>query len=331
MESVRYGAIGVATAEVHRFEGVGWDGRLVGAFGRRGQGPGEFDGPGQLVIAPDTLFVYDISYLHAFTPDGEALYSRRVRALRTRSGVLAVHAMAWTTQGIVAARRTFPPCSLKDGNRYADSLILYGRSHSSGEFVRTLARRSGRVYHRRGQLTILEWFRGTGEFGFLGDGRIVHADGDDYVLDLWGADETVVRRIRGSVPRRVGGEAERKAMLESAGGLQPPPGAEERSGADVLESVPSARWRAVLGRVLGGDDGTVLVERSDLAPVHPAPGTRVLTRSVWDLLDVRKGEVLGRVSLPADLEPLAFRGGKLYGTDHGGLIPVLTRYELRIP
>jgi hypothetical protein len=52
------------------------NGKLLRSFGRKGQGPGEFSGPGSLRILPDnTLEVFDVlhSRLSYFTLDGESL------------------------------------------------------------------------------------------------------------------------------------------------------------------------------------------------------------------------------------------------------------------
>lgn len=55
-------------AAVHR---VGPDGALLGSFGRRGEGPGEFESPEKLVVHGDTIVVWDQNQLRLFTPAGE--------------------------------------------------------------------------------------------------------------------------------------------------------------------------------------------------------------------------------------------------------------------
>ena len=55
-------------AAVHR---IGPDGSLLGSFGRRGEGPGEFESPEKLVVHGDTIVVWDQNQLRLFTPAGE--------------------------------------------------------------------------------------------------------------------------------------------------------------------------------------------------------------------------------------------------------------------
>ena len=60
-------------AAVHR---IGPDGALLGSFGRRGEGPGEFQRPEQLVVHGDTIVVWDENELRLFTPGGEHIADR---------------------------------------------------------------------------------------------------------------------------------------------------------------------------------------------------------------------------------------------------------------
>ena len=55
-------------AAVHR---IGPDGALLGSFGRKGEGPGEFERPEKLVVHGDTIVVWDENELRLFTSGGE--------------------------------------------------------------------------------------------------------------------------------------------------------------------------------------------------------------------------------------------------------------------
>jgi len=79
----------------------GPDGSLIRAFGRQGQGPGEFSGPGGILVAPDgTIVVTDVlnGRISYFTPEGvhlkDTLYGTyRIAdlAIDGRSNLIATH------------------------------------------------------------------------------------------------------------------------------------------------------------------------------------------------------------------------------------------------
>ena len=61
--------------QVHRFDESG---TLLGSFGRRGEGPGEFRRPAAIASRGDTVFVLDGGDLHSFDLDGSRLADRTV-------------------------------------------------------------------------------------------------------------------------------------------------------------------------------------------------------------------------------------------------------------
>jgi hypothetical protein len=70
------GRIFTLDPKVVRIRVFGPDGRLVRAFGQKGQGPGELRGPGSIVVAPDgSLVVLDVlnHRMSAFTSEGKPL------------------------------------------------------------------------------------------------------------------------------------------------------------------------------------------------------------------------------------------------------------------
>ena len=76
--------------------------------------------------------------------------------------------------------------------------------------------------------------------------------------------------------------------------------------------VPRARYYPVIDRMVPGDSGTVLVERSDLSTgegsLIPKPGP-----TVWDLIDA-DGAIHGRVQLPSLFNPFIMHDNVIYGT-----------------
>lgn len=77
----RSGRILVADDQNHRVVVFGPDGRYVGAVGRRGQGPGEFQSPWQVAADPqDSIFVWDVSLarISVFDPGLKFVRSFRV-------------------------------------------------------------------------------------------------------------------------------------------------------------------------------------------------------------------------------------------------------------
>ena len=85
-------------AAVHR---IGPDGALLGSFGRRGEGPGEFEYPEKLIVHGDTIVVWDENELRLFTPGGEHIADRSLHMDECASPVPLVRGAASLSIGIV--------------------------------------------------------------------------------------------------------------------------------------------------------------------------------------------------------------------------------------
>ena len=85
-------------ATVHR---IGPDGALLGSFGGKGEGPGEFERPEKLVVHGDTIVVWDESELRLFTLGGEHMADRSLAVDECAAPVPSARGAASLPIGVV--------------------------------------------------------------------------------------------------------------------------------------------------------------------------------------------------------------------------------------
>jgi hypothetical protein len=319
-------AVDAANHQIWMFDDGG---RLLRRFARQGQGPGEFTGdfPPLLAIGDDTVYVIDKT-LHAFSLNGDFLYSR---GLRAESGNVSHPSLTIvsTVAGLMAAWSHRSGTRATDGEFEEDTMWVQARPRNSETFdgsrfplagLRKLAVRTsaGRVY----VATAL----GAGPaLAIAPTGHVFYSRGAEYAIDQFDHAGTLVARLTGDVAPvpipRARSDSVRQATLERLKSQPFPSEDMRRRSIEARERTPPIRFRPILGRLVAGDSGVLLVERVDLAKTNAGE------ISNWDVLDATAGRLLGRLELPRSFTPRYLRNWRLYGTDYN-VVPQVVRFDI---
>jgi hypothetical protein len=170
-------------------------------------------------------------------------------------------------------------------------------------------------------------FATTLRAGFDTRGRIYQVDPEGYVIHVYDATGTEVRRIsRAHQPRAPSAsdvDELRRFARDSVGHL--PPDVRPRAvpalarSIDARAQLPLPEFVSTLGELLVSHDGSFWVERTD----HGSLAARFLDQqlasyvgrsmpSTWDLFD-HDGAYVATVDAPARFTPMAVRGGEVTG------------------
>jgi len=298
------------------------EGRFVRQFGRRGNGPGEFNLPNELRVTDSLVEVRDRSTwrIVQFTPDG--------RHVRTRT----VESNEWTWQrypmrgGITLVEaspeiRGFSRSSVPNQPR----LRVIGLERGARRALDTLfAIRPDTVFYRRegmrgGGTPIPSAFGAGGAWARFGDSVVAHADGYTgtvtwYVISGSGArvarTASLGRRGQAVTPERIAAEEARlnrsaTPVISSTGGRRtdaPSPGAIR------LEATPS-QW-SVVTRALFGNDGSFWVSDQTWISVR---GAAEGEKTIWYAFPGSGAPYT--VALPRSFTLTAVHGNRLFGYD----------------
>jgi hypothetical protein len=304
-------------------------GALRRTFGRPGQGPGEFHaryGMG-LALGGDTVFVLE-QVLHAFALNGSALFSGNADSTIQGEPRRAVRTMVHTPRGVVVSRN--------HSSRTADGNIV-----PSFDTTRVQLRPNGAEYFRRPGVPLLggETYRLGSMYStrLLGPmpsyavsrtGRIYYSRGAPYVIDVLNLDGELESQIVAVLPpvRLTASDFDRTLTLFDSALAE----SRKEFPADMpdekpdFRKLPRAEHRAVVGRIIAGDEDAILVERLDMGSLIPLPGEK----SHWDVISLTGG-IMGRFTMTGDFKPIYYRAGELYGvlrTTEGA--EVLVRYAM---
>ena len=303
------GSIYVLERGNSRISVFGEDGTPLRTIGREGEGPGEFLGVSSMTLRRDTIVVGGArNRLHVFLTDGTHVLTRMHGALGTTGD-------GWHTGPSV----TGTPAG------WLVPAVAYFRRDAEGSDATLAPLLRMQLYHMddSGALTESGFYwshTSTGEWdgifwvqppyavrpvwGIDGLGRVLVADTEDYVIDVYQADGTPVRRIRNDVQRRAITRAllsEYEASLCASG----PECSSDRNrrrmamtGPDYLQEVEALKGYA---------SGHFAVRR---AYSDPDPTDRIVAGD-WDLFGP-DGGFLGR--LPISGTPHWFDGETLVVT-----------------
>ena len=282
-------------------------GTLLTVIGRKGQGPGEFEGPSGPALAPDgALYVRDISGVARFVVDpATALATRHDRNFR---GPLFPDWMSRRASRVDAAGRVHHPVSeWRDGQLVRHRYLRYS---AQGTFIDTLhvppyentpePTASIRTSPNGGRMV-----RGLNHVPFAAipvwevtpAGTVISGDGRSYLLVETDATGRIVRRFERSVPLAQIPASERadsaRALARRIDSLPVPITQPSVRGvpADVKAQRLPTTYPAYMA-VFVADDGRVWVRR------WPPPGRR--GESFFDVFDPA-GRHLGTVVLPVRL------------------------------
>lgn len=280
-------------------------GSLLATIGRKGQGPGEFEGPSGPALAPDgSLYVRDISHVARFIVDpATGVAAKHDRDFR---GPLYPD---WTSRRASRVDREgrfhHPGSTWRDGQLVHHYYLRYT---ARGEFVDTLhvpaypnhptPTASIRTSPNGGRMV-----RGLNHVPFAPipawdvtvGGTVISGHGRAYVLTESDASGKVVRRFERSVPLAEIPRAERsdsaRALARRIDSLPIPVAQVHGVPDDVKSQRLPATYPAYMA-VFGAEDGRVWVRRWPTAPRS--------TESIFDVFDA-SGRFLRTVVIPLRL------------------------------
>ena len=306
----------------HVFNVVSSTGDVVGLFGERGEGPGEFQSSSSAVFGPkDSVYVLDsrLRRLTVFAPDD----FRFVRTLKVPHGEISSPAglVSVTSQGMAAilyrrvVRSPDPEdagravsvyvVSLGDGKRHTRPLAVlpdiefvdyrtpsgdsYGINLPFGRRPNVRAGPGGLVYYGMSDSVSI---------------RIMSLDFRDRGIVAWQHSPVPVTRSDRDELRKKAGKTEAGALALKA-----------------LVSITYPRYKPAYERFIVDDQARVWLKLST------AFGAQETT---WVVLDSTSQEV-GRIDLPKGLNIRAVRGNRAYGTvaaDDGA--PLVIAYDVQV-
>ena len=302
------------------------EGRFRWTIGERG----DLLNPLALAVARDSVIVFDFSpprggrapgsRYHVFAADGRVLATHDYadgppRSLDFNSPAFHGTARGWVAEGRFRAETPFGE---RSGPHY-DSTLVLSFLPAAGEVRRILSYPTAPRYQSDDVRSSSPILSSHPRHAVGGDGRIYVHPGARYSIGVRGHDGTLEKRILGEadpipVTDEDFEEGIRRLVRESRDAFQ------ESNSESELESMlaaieRSARWagkadhRPVLGRMWASRDGSILVERLDLAP-DPFADTG---RKRWDILGP-DGRIAGTLETPAGLTVRAFEWPHIHAT-----------------
>jgi len=293
------------------------EGGFLRAWGRKGEGPGEFSGSMGIAYARDTVLVSDGTRVHAFDRHGNHIVTvtPRARVRVTLTDQLCAHADGWRltlreiepgVTGATPFRRTYA-FSPRDG---IPEEWVYQEPHPGPGPTAILAHSPTSACHGPG---------------------FVDAPSGSYELRILGADGELRKVLRFNhkpvpVPSSMKRDYERIARERCR---RHPIPSFCFSALDVSLSqrmdLPLPPTRPVVAGLIGSSGGLILVRRADLDPTPFEPGDE----NHWDLVE-HTGRWLGRVDFPVRFEPKWLGEDEVWGIERGDFdVPYLVRLAFR--
>ena len=284
---------------VFRFDAAG---RLVAAFGRQGNGPGEFILPSALRV-DSVVTIPDVRQVRVsrFTLDGEHLHTRRVSGPVAPSAGLAV-LRSGVTVYVTSVHYTMGSVGI-GGDPYGHVTVGFAGSSRAD----TIASRHGGsvMWQAAGRMSLFRTgFGDPGAWTTMGDSAIVVADGITGTISVFkvpdspGMETDTPRLSVDSVTMGIAARPVTRADRERAE-------ADFRRDRNVRGQVTFADWPShwsLAISLLASDDGKVWARRA----VHEDE------RQHWTEVDLH-GPLRRHVILPEGFSLRAIAGGRLYG------------------
>ena len=300
-------------------------GEFLRSWGRRGEGPGDFDGTLGLALARDTVAVTDGERVHFFDLGGRLLSS--VWTGERNSGYSAFRIRSTDLGWVVEARPRWirldptPPPQLPHEVRY-----LNPGTGGLGEPIATYLTQPDGVELASGQRVSRAFYRNIGH-GVDRKGDVYLPLGLDHEVSVYGADGVLSRVVRMEVEpvpvtdamleelrREMVANCQRNAMWRRRCERQ----------RYVEEIVPATIAHAhervpVIGHIVVAPDGHLLISRRDLSETLASADPRP-----YDLVSP-EGRFLGRIEIPVNFRPRSMRGRNILGswTDEFGVMYVV--------
>lgn len=296
-------------------------GEFLRSWGRRGEGPGDFDGTLGMALARDTVAVTDGERVHFFDLGGRLLSS--VWTGGQTSGYTAFRIgstdLGWVVEAHPRSIRLDP---MQVQRLPAEVRYLNPGTGALGEPIATYMERPDGVELASGQRVSRAFDRNI-EHGVDRRGNVYLPLGLDHEVSVYGADGVLSRVVRMEVePVPVTDAMLDELRRELVARCQR--GATWRRRCErqryVEEIVPATIAHAhervpVISRLLVAPDGHLLISRRDLSETRASSDPRP-----YDLVSP-EGRFLGRIEIPVNFRPLSVRGRNILGswTDEFGV------------
>jgi photosystem II stability/assembly factor-like uncharacterized protein len=322
------------------------NGRFVRRFGQPGVA-GELDGPDQIAIAGDSIYVNDMRVISVFTIDGRFVRyitpATQIADPRTgrAAGYYHVQSLAAVPNGLIATLPD-PNYAAAKADIRRDTIRLRSVNLTDGSlpFIPVEIVSNDVFSIGRASSGMPAFFEAVPRFAVARAGDIYITDADGTSINVVGLDGKIIRRLVIDVPRRpvtpedvntrvaAMSEEFRKVFARmNAGGSE---SGDTRNPADEmiagLRKVPPAKSHAVVGRIVTGENGELLVERADLNPLVPSESAS----NTWMYL-TRDNAVRAQFTLPSRFKPTGVSGDRIVGirTDTGSITTVV-QYEIAL-
>jgi sugar lactone lactonase YvrE len=273
----------------------GPDGNLVKAFGREGQGPGEFSGPGGIVVAPDGTFVVsDVlnGRLAHFSPDGAHIKD-------TLFGTHRIAGLAVGRNSDIFAVRTQMP----QGGSQVWELAKFDPELKLVRSVHSIAIPfKGRIFNIMPDRIY---------FGLAGEDRLAWMVSNDYAVRIEdAAGKPAMKILKDRALRKIADEDKARIIERTFSGSIPP-----QLQAEFPENFPAA------SALMTDDKGRLYVRTFE---TDGKGGTAV------DVFDT-EGFYVARFYVPEDEETATVRNDKLYVfvKESAAGNPLVKRYALK--
>ncbi|MGH7575457.1 MAG: 6-bladed beta-propeller [Longimicrobiales bacterium] len=292
----------------------------AGAFVREMGGPGS--GPGELGQAPagvfvgpgDTVFVPDMQQQRVvrFTAEGEDAGTFPIpfnEGIPIRWAMTPDAMLVQQSRGIAIEGQTAPP--------EHDYLLVRDREGVVRDTLLTLP--TGASFQlQAGGPPKVRLFEPEPVWALLPEGRTVFGVNSEFDLRVFDRDGSLVRIVRMPFERKPVTEADRTALLrfmrEAIMGQAPPEAAPQLE--QFLRTIEFADFYPAFASILGGPDGSILVQRimtaDDIAAAGGEFSAQDIGSPIWDVFDV-EGRYLGVLELPMRFTPMKVIDGRIWG------------------
>jgi hypothetical protein len=304
----------VADIQAQHIQVYAPDGSYVRTIGKRGSGPGEFQGAAFVLVGPgDTLLVPDVQNqrINRFTPDGSVLGSVRIELQQglpiifqgTEGGLMAQQVRQFALPGQPAienpqdAIRTLAP----DGT-VQDTLLTFA---------------SGETFQLSGGAPQFKFYSAEPAWDVTDD-RLLFAVNDDYRIDVYSTTGELERVIKKSFERQPVGQRDKDALMTFLENAWADAGVPAEAINQLKQNVSYGEFFPAFATLTTGPSGTTLVQHiqaaSELSDEEYEAWNPIEDQGApeWDVFD-SQGRYLGIVTMPRRFAPRMFRGDKVYG------------------
>ena len=304
-------------------------GDFLRSWGRRGEGPGDFQRPHDLAVARDTVAITDGDRVHFFDLGGNFLNAVWPGGQTGRYSVATILStdLGW----VVGLGLPLVPGARREPTVPQEVRYLDPASGALSEAIITYDREPDMVEMSSGG-SVTPAFARFVDHGVDREGNVYLSDGMDYEVSVYSAEGVLRRTVRMDVEPvpvtddmldEVRRTAIERCRLPARRRLCERPGGYLDTGLPAVLANANRQVPA-FSRFLVAPDGHLLIRRVDLVWDQAEEGDP----RPYDLISP-DGRFLGRVEIPADFRPLILRDGRVFGTVSDELgVPYIVKYRL---